>query len=121
MGDVGSGKLEVFHPKTKEWRPACAEADWNKRESPRYICRNMGYRNGSSKLNRADSDLAVMAPKAKAGTVPLDGNVNASYMYQRLRSCAPTDLSVRLTCTDFRKAELYATALLLAEGQLFER
>lgn len=44
MGDVGSGNLEVFHPATKDWRPACVEDDWQDRASTEFICDLMGYR-----------------------------------------------------------------------------
>jgi len=42
MGDLGRGKLEVFHPEEKTWQPACV-THWDSGSSANYICSQMGY------------------------------------------------------------------------------
>ena len=42
MGDIGKGKLEIFHPENQSWQPACV-THWDSGSSANYICSQMGY------------------------------------------------------------------------------
>lgn len=100
MGDVGAGLLEVFHPATKDWRPACVEDDWQDRASTEFICDLMGYKHANaSQLSLGMG--GVMPPAMNHGTVPVHKTTLAE-LYPRLRNCSAHTPSVNLSCYNYK-------------------
>lgn len=119
MGDVGSGKIEVFHPDKKEWRAACVQ-NWQKESSAQAVCSIMGYKGANdSRLMLWGSDRPVTAPAMEPDAVPVHKYTRAN-LYLLLRNCSSHTPTVHLSCYNFEcgrrrhpSAPLKATARII--------
>ncbi|KAE8745902.1 hypothetical protein FOCC_FOCC007420 [Frankliniella occidentalis] len=119
MGDVGSGKIEVFHPDKKEWRAACVQ-NWQKESSAQAVCSIMGYKGANdSRLMLWGSDRPVTAPAMEPDAVPVHKYTRAN-LYSLLRNCSSHTPTVHLSCYNFEcgrrrhpSAPLKATARII--------
>ncbi|GLG95409.1 Frizzled [Gryllus bimaculatus] len=95
QGDEGYGTLELYHPETKGWQPACVES--GVREiTPLAICNFLGYANSNSTVKLGSSDTALVSTNKR------NHQLKKSTLLKELRNCPANELPpMELSCTNF--------------------
>ncbi|PSN50388.1 hypothetical protein C0J52_17035, partial [Blattella germanica] len=107
MGDIGNGKLEIFHPADQNWKPACL-THWESGSSANYICSQMGYMTANqSRLVIEGSDDTFSQPSSNSKSRPMkklykEKNTNLSLL-KELRQCpgGSNYPNIEVTCSNY--------------------
>ncbi|PNF19617.1 hypothetical protein B7P43_G03230 [Cryptotermes secundus] len=103
MGDVGRGRLQVFHPEEQNWQSACI-THWDSGSFANHICSQMGYLSANiSKLIWKGGEKPLFPASSNSSSIFKLYKEKQTTLLKELRACPGGNSypNIELSCSDY--------------------